>query len=404
MHANQQWLVVWLLFLPGALAYCQAPQKNASDENTNVTESKTLKLVQNFQRESLGGVVGLEISSDGRFLYASAYTKATLHVFAIDQQNGQLTLVEEITDRNKLQGATAFSLSPDGKLGVASAFTSSAVTLYQRDPTTGKLTLLDSINAKSSGVKGFQWPIRTAFSPDGKFVYIVDSGQSRSLLSITIPSVITLEVKDNRLTFVESFTTKEGEFANARGLAVHPNGKNLFVAASSGQSLVSLRRDAETGKLELVKAIRSDKTVANALDGAMSVVTDASGRFVYTLAGRYRGAGAIGVFSFDSERDEVSFLEAHQAGAPGLEQFAGGNQLALSPDGLRLYAVGTKSGTLSILDRDANNGKLKPIETVAFRSEWKGSVAGVVVAPNSRFVYVSGAEKDPSVTVLEVLP
>jgi 6-phosphogluconolactonase (cycloisomerase 2 family) len=109
VRANQQWLVLGLLAGAGALAYGHAPetrtskaeasQKNASDENTNVAESKTLKLVQNFQRESLGGVVGLEVSSDGRFLYASAYAKATLLVFAIDQQSGQLTLVEEITDR-----------------------------------------------------------------------------------------------------------------------------------------------------------------------------------------------------------------------------------------------------------------------------------------------------------------
>ncbi len=273
----------------------KTPDARDAKKNATAAESKTLKLVQNFQRESLGGVVGLTISPDGQYLYASAYAKATLHVFSIDQQNGQLTLVEDIADRGKLQGVTDFCLSPDGKLGIASAFSSKAVTLFQRDPGSGKLTMLDSLDARSSGVRGFDWPIRADFSLDGKFVYVANSGRvaSRgiitSIFSVVTPSVIVLKVVDKQLEFVESFTTDQRELADARGIAIHPNGINLFVTSSDGKSLVCLRRDPETGKLNLVKAIRSNPDAVDVLEGAMSVVTDQSGRFIYTLAGRFRG-------------------------------------------------------------------------------------------------------------------
>lgn len=129
--------------------------------------------------------------------------------------------------------------------------------------------------------------------------------------------------------------------------AIHPKGESLFVAASESQSLVSLRNDRDTGKLQLVQVIRNDEAVVDVLDGAMSVLVDPTGRHIYTLAGRFRGAGAIGVFSYSPESGEITLLEGHKSGSPGLEGFAGGNQLALSPNGSRVYAIGTTSGRLT---------------------------------------------------------
>jgi len=401
MRSTFYWVFVGLLTLSSEMALCQdANNKGGVDAES----SKTLKIVQNIERDSLKGVVGISTSSDGRFLYASAYTSAAIHAFSIDQQTGKLTLIEDIIDRAKLRGVTDFCLSPDGKTGVASAFASKAATLFQRETESGKLTMLHSVDANTSGLKSIQFPIRAAFSVDGRFVYVADSGISRSFFSASRPSVIVLKIVNQQLEFVESFASEEGILADVRGIAVHPNDKHLFVVSSAGRCLVSFRRDLETGKLELATVVRNGANDIDVLDGAMSVATDRSGKFIYTLAGRFRGRGAIGVFSFSAENSGLSLLEGHHSGSRGLEQFQGGNQLALSLDGQRLYAVGTASGTLSILQRDVRTGILTPIETVAFRPKWKTSVAGVSVSPDNRFVYVSGGELDTSITVLEVLP
>ena len=93
--------------------------------------------------EGLNMVTSVEVSQDGRFLYASAWRAATITVFERDADSGELTEVQKLVDAENLQGATALRLSPDGRMAVASAFSSKTTVLYRRDADTGKLTRLD---------------------------------------------------------------------------------------------------------------------------------------------------------------------------------------------------------------------------------------------------------------------
>ncbi|MCC6508200.1 MAG: beta-propeller fold lactonase family protein [Pirellulaceae bacterium] len=366
-------------------------------EKLPTQSSSALHVVQNVELSSLKGVVGLAISADGRFLYAPGYMTGTIHVFSIDPKSGRLELVEKQELLKQLAGATDFCLSPDGKLGLTSAFRSKAATLFRRDAESGRLAMLQSITSQTEKEKGYQWPIRGTFSTDGKFAYVVDCGISQSFFIKNAPAVLVFKVADEKIEFVESFQVAGYSLANVRGIAVHPNGKHIFVTTSDGKSLLLLGRKEATGKLELVQNMSEPKDM---LEGAMSVLTDPSGKFVYALSGRFRGKGGVAVFAFDEQRASLSFLESHLSGSAGLEQFKGGNQLALSSDGLRLYAIGSTSGTISTFKRDPAAGTLIAMETNAIRPQWKESVAGVIVSPDSKFVYVSGGEKDPSITVL----
>lgn len=343
----------------------------------------------------------MAISSDGRFLYAPGYMTATIHAFSIEPQSGRIELIEKEELPKQLAGATDICLSPDGKLGLASAFRSKAVTLFRRDSESGRMSVLQTITSQTEGGKGFQWPIRGAFSTDGKFAYIIDSGVSQSIFIKKAPAVLVVKIVDEKFEFVESFEVADYAMTNARGIVVHPNGKHIFVTSSDGQSLLLLGRNQANGKLELIQKMSEPN---DALEGAMSVLIDQSGKFVYTLSGRFRGKGGLAVFAFDEDKASLSFLESHMSGSTGLEQFKGGNQLAISPDGLRVYAIGSTSGTISTFKRDPASGTLRPIETTAIRPQWKESVAGVVVSSDSKFVYVSGGERDPSITVLQALP
>ena len=93
-------------------------------------------------------VTSVEVSRDGKFLYAAAWRAEAISVFQRDLATGELTEVQELTDADNLAGVTAVRLSPDGRYAAAAAFGSQCVELYRRDPLNGKLTKLDHAKNK----------------------------------------------------------------------------------------------------------------------------------------------------------------------------------------------------------------------------------------------------------------
>lgn len=93
-----------------------------------------------FKENSQGS--GIHISSDGRFIYAGNRGHDSIAVFSVNQDNGELTLLEyTATEGNWPRD---FVLDPTGKFIVASNQESSNLVLFARDSETGKLTLVQS--------------------------------------------------------------------------------------------------------------------------------------------------------------------------------------------------------------------------------------------------------------------
>lgn len=95
------------------------------------TEDDTAKLVHldSVERADLNGAVSVAISSDGLFLYASAFKAASHVVCSRELETGKLTHVQTLQDADRLQGATSLRLSQDGRFAVAAAFTSKTISL-----------------------------------------------------------------------------------------------------------------------------------------------------------------------------------------------------------------------------------------------------------------------------------
>lgn len=78
------------------------------------------------------------IAPDGRFLYTSNRGANTIAVFAVDQLNGHVSLVEQVSTQG--DGPRMFQLSPDGLFLWAANQNSGNVVVLSRDAQTGKLT------------------------------------------------------------------------------------------------------------------------------------------------------------------------------------------------------------------------------------------------------------------------
>jgi 6-phosphogluconolactonase (cycloisomerase 2 family) len=358
--------------------------------------------VQSVPREDLKSVNHVNLSADGKFVYTSSWEAMAVNVFSRNEKTGQVEHVQTVTSPRDLDGLTSLVLSPDGKFAAGSAFRSQTAVLFARDAQTGQLRQLDSARNAEKGVKGLVWAIDLEYSTDGKFLYVLDPHGPGDNAALNQGVMTVFEITENeRLRWVEANPGQENCFHGARGVAAHPKGKWLYIASSEASCVVMAERDAESGKAAVRQIIRDGEGQASALNGAMTPLVTPDGKFLYVNSGRFSGDSGVTAFTI-GEDGLLKFLEEHLGETGEVKNYAGGNTLAVTPDGRNLYAVATRSGTLACFARDPETGKLTYQETLADdtgRGEL-GGAAGVAVSPDGRFVYVA-AEFDNALTVYQ---
>ncbi len=329
------------------------------------------------------------LSPDGKFLYASSWKLSSVVTFARDAQTGKLELKQTITDPDILAGVTGLGLSPDGNLAIATAFRSRTTVLYLKNRENGSLTRLDTARDGEGGVRlGF--PIEAAFSPDSKYICVLDEARVGDEAQ---GAVVSFRAEDGKRVNVGTDTGKTGCYAGTRGLAFHPDGKTLFVACNRAGTLVVADRDPVDGSTKVRQVIRDEEEDVHGLAGAMGVLVSRDGRYVYVNSGRFQGDNAVSAYRI-GEDGRFKLIQEFSNGQGGLNGFEGGNHLGISPDGLNVYAAASRSGTVACFRRDPASGKLTLIKNISDGAPGDGLGAfGVFISPDGRFVYVPAEDK-----------
>lgn len=357
---------------------------------------KDLQYVDSVSQPALSYVVSATLSADGKYLYSASWQGNTICVFSRDVNSGGLELIQTIDDKDNLAGAISVQLSSDGRYALATAFRSQTAILYLRDAMTGKLTLSDMARQGQNGVDGLHWSLDSVFSPDSRFVYVIDPGGSGNATPRVDgqPGAVTIFqiTKEGKLQWVEAYRGEAACFQGTRGIAMHPDGKTMFIP-SSGQSLLTVAsRDAESGKLQITQTLRDGEKGVEGLAGVSSVACSPDGKFLYVSSGRFWGDNAIGVYQIGEDR-LLSKVQELFNGKDGLTKFEGGNKIHVSPDGKHVYVNGTLSETLLDFQRDEKTGQLSSPEVTEFRTlEWLGprlGPAGVGLSPDGKHAYVA---------------
>ena len=338
-----------------ALVAACPPRAALADERSGGT---ALTLVEAVNRPDLAKATCVVISSDDKFLYASCWDPGALVVFARDQKNGKLTHVQTIEDQPQLRGATTIALSSDSRLAVVPAFRSKKATLFRRDAEKGKLTELDIASGQE---RDMDFPCGASFSPDGKFVAIADAGGREDGGAVHV-----FRVEGEKLVAAGSDLGRDGCYASARTVVFHPDGKTLFVACCRPGSLVVADFDSGTGATKVRQILwakdgghdYSQPEVGNVLgvQGVMHLATSEDGKFVTTCSGRFGGDTCVTSFKF-GDKGHLSFVQCVKSSG---KNFAGGNQVALSPDGASAYATGTLTGVVACAGSRSQDGIAHP--------------------------------------------
>ncbi len=173
-----------------------------------------------------GFSAGVAVSPDGKSIYDVGYPNAGIFQYDVGS-SGSLT---PKTPANAPSGpcALGIALSPDGKSAYVTSYGSDvegcgpslagAVLQYNVDPLTGALT------AKTPAtVAGGPGPLGVAVSPDGKSVYVADSG-SNTVSQFDVGSGGVLTPKTPATVTISGAPTS---------IAVSPGGGSVYVAAGS---------------------------------------------------------------------------------------------------------------------------------------------------------------------------
>ncbi len=183
-------------------------------------------------------------------------------------------------------------------------------------------------------------------------------------------------------------------------IATSPDGANVYVvtsgSAASGSQLTSLDRNTSTGALEL-RATTDMRTVPS-LAGANGVAVSPDGQNVYVSASSSLSKGAVTVFQRDPATGALAFGQCWaetvhgdctkafpESGALiGARGIAAGDGFVY----ITAYSSGVNPGTLTVMDRDAaDSGRLVPRTNGSTSAP---NAFGVAVSPVSfRHVYVT---------------
>jgi 6-phosphogluconolactonase len=182
----------------------------------------------------------INLDRTGRFAVAADLGLDKVFVYKFDAEKGSLGPNEPPCAKVAHgSGPRHFAFSPDGKFGYVINEMANTITGFKFDAENGSLSEIDTVSTLPATFRGTSFTAEVQFHPSGKFVY----GSNRGHDSI---AVFAVEPETGKLSLVEIEPT-QGK--NPRNFAIDPTGAFLLAENGDSGTIVVFRIDANSGAL-----------------------------------------------------------------------------------------------------------------------------------------------------------
>lgn len=250
----------------------------------------------------------LVLSSSGRFLYAvnevsnfNHGRSGAISAYRVDEQSGKLTLL----NRRESHGADPCYIAIDktGKYVLVANYTggSIAVLPINRDGSLAEASQSiqdkgSSVNAKRQEGPHAHW---IDVSPDNRFVLVADLGTDELMVYKFNPDQGTLTPNDPPVV-------KVMPGAGPRHPAFSPDGRFVYVVNELQSNVSAFAYDATKGSLKEFQSISMLPQDFHGKTEAAEIQIDRAGKFLYASN---RGHDSIAVFAIDPEKGTLTLVE-----------------------------------------------------------------------------------------------
>lgn len=330
--------------------------------------------------DGLDGTYGVAVSSDDLHVYTASTSDDAVAVFE-QTGGGGLTFVDSYFDDGNggsidgLRDAKRLKVSPDGKSVYVPTTGDDALVVFSRNSTTGELTYVETHKDGASGVDGLNGAYELAISPDNKHVYVAASSDDAV-------AVFSRNTTTGELTYVEVQVDGSGGIDGlngARSVVVSPDGSHVYVASSIDDAVAIFSRNTTTGELTFVTHLEDGVGGVDGLNGAYGVSISPDGDHVYAVSS---SDDAVVVFSRNSGTGELTFDEVHIDDSRGgsVQNLNAGRAIAVSFDGTLVFAASSSDDGMVVFDRNGATGAL------TINEEHKDGVSGVDGLDGARMI------------------
>jgi 6-phosphogluconolactonase (cycloisomerase 2 family) len=308
----------------------------------------------------------LAISPDGKHVYATGSDDLAMAIFSRNPDTGALTFVEAVDVFGDMEGVDisyGVAVSPDNlSVYVAGQDYSKyaehdAIAVYSRNVDTGQLSLVEMVQSGVNGVAGLTELTGITVSPDNKSVYAVNVWHTLAVFS--------RDPGTGALTFVQALERGVDGIANdllgVHVVVVSPDGQHVYVAARRNGSITVFGRNPDTGRLTSIERLQSrvgDSPVYN-LYGARGLAISPDGRHIYVTSGTY---DMLLSCSRDPQAGTLALIEEFTDNIDGVDGLENPYSVAVSPDGRNVYVAGFDDDSLAVFGRDTSSGLLTFLE------------------------------------------
>lgn len=314
-------------------------------------DEATLEIRKLAETNDVDNPTFLSVTPDGSRIYANSevfvWREGTVSAYRFDRGSGTLTYLNKqpslgsITAHNTITRDGTKLLVANYGMGEGGPDRAVAVYGFEKD---GALTPpLASVSHKGSGPNAARQERSHAHS-----VTETIAGGTAVVADLGIDRLVSYRIgQDGNLTKLTESALTPG--AGPRHLALHPNGRFVFVMNELDSTVVSMALDEASGKLSIIDAKPAVPAEARDSNHCADIQISPDGRFVY---GSNRGHDSVVIMAVDQQTGALSLVGYAPCGG------ATPRNLALTPSGSHLFSANQNADRISIFARDAASGML----------------------------------------------